>query len=498
MKATRHELGVVDKPQVNESYLDKTFAHEVALADGNNTFTAVATDSLSRTGTDSRTFNLPANVSYQHDANGNMTSDGKRGLAYDDENQLIAVTVTNHWKSEFVYDGKMRRRVRKEYTWENSAWVKREEVRYIYAGNLVFQERNDLNIPIVTYTRGRELNGDLGKIGGIGGLLARTDHANIGMTHAFYHADVGGNITALINFNQALVATYLYDPFGNLLAKSGAEADYNLYRFSSKEFHLHSGLIYYGFRFYDPNLQRWLNNDPIGFQDGINLSKFVRNTPINAVDSFGLIYTIDKVEWGQKSHQISVNLSMKMWWVECQPCWREGWKKEQFVEHAEKAWSFTAKMKSWRFGNGLIPEVKFNLDITAVFVKDIPLFRIDFARDNIVSILSDPTQIGGVFPGGFVTERQFLFLIPNLYPQRLDRALNVFAHEVGHLLMHPDKYDKLNNNQPHPGWPPNNLMVNPRFLRLTEQNTLELFKNNADLNERVQRVRFAAEKAFEK
>jgi len=33
----------------------------------------------------------------------------------------------------------------------------------------------------------------------------------------------------------------------------------NVYRFSSKEVHPNSGLYYYGFRFYDPTLQRWLN-----------------------------------------------------------------------------------------------------------------------------------------------------------------------------------------------------------------------------------------------
>ena len=57
-------------------------------------------------------------------------------------------------KAVFVYDGKMRRRVRKEFTWQNSAWVETNEVRYLYDGNLVVQERDSNNVVLVTYTRG--------------------------------------------------------------------------------------------------------------------------------------------------------------------------------------------------------------------------------------------------------------------------------------------------------------------------------------------------------
>ncbi len=92
----------------------------------------------------------------------------------------------------------------------------------------------------------------------------------------------------LINDKQLAVAKYSYDPFGNLLAKAGPLADANTYRFSSKEYHQPSGLIYYGFRFYDPNLQRWPNQDPLGEEGGINLYGFVGNSSINFVDPFGL------------------------------------------------------------------------------------------------------------------------------------------------------------------------------------------------------------------
>jgi RHS repeat-associated protein len=67
----------------------------------------------------------------------------------------------------------------------------------------------------------------------------------------------------LINPSQIIVAHYLYDPYGSVLSKSGPLAEANLYRFSSKELHAASGLVYYLYRLYEPALQRWVNRDPI-------------------------------------------------------------------------------------------------------------------------------------------------------------------------------------------------------------------------------------------
>jgi RHS repeat-associated protein len=49
-----------------------------------------------------------------------------------------------------------------------------------------------------------------------------------------------------------------------------------------------SGLYYYGYRFYDPYLQRWVNRDPIGEFGGLNLYGYVGNNPINEFDPYGL------------------------------------------------------------------------------------------------------------------------------------------------------------------------------------------------------------------
>jgi len=137
-----------------------------------------------------------------------------------------------------------------------------------------------------TYTRGNDLSGSLQGAGGIGGLLARTD--TNGST--FYHTDGNGNITALMDGNENIVARYLYNPFGKLLGQWGTLANANTYRFSSREWNNNAGLYYYGRRYYDPNLQRWLNHDPIEERGGKNLYGFVANNPINRIDFLGLCW----------------------------------------------------------------------------------------------------------------------------------------------------------------------------------------------------------------
>src|SRR3989442_2913156 len=81
---------------------------------------------------------------------------------------------------------------------------------------------------------------------------------------------------------------YAYDPFGNILSKSGPLADANNYRFSSQDYHQTSGLSLYLYRAYDPNLQRWLDRDPIGEWGGINLYQYCLNNPVEWADPFGL------------------------------------------------------------------------------------------------------------------------------------------------------------------------------------------------------------------
>jgi RHS repeat-associated protein len=265
-------------------YGDKTFATTAGLnlLNGINNFTSIVQYAGGVLVTNLSALPLPTPVSFLYDANGNLTNDGNRSFTYDDENRLVRVLATNGWRTDFVYDGLGRQRVLREFTWLTnlSIWVQTNEVRYLYDRDLVIQERDAANVPMVTYTRGMS---GMSVGGSTSGLLARTDSSG----SAYYHTDGGGNITTLVYSNQVVAAKYLYDPFGNLVSKFGALADANRYRFSSKEYHEKSGLYAYGYRFYDPNLQRWINRDPLQEYGGINLYRFSANSPLMFGDADG-------------------------------------------------------------------------------------------------------------------------------------------------------------------------------------------------------------------
>jgi RHS repeat-associated protein len=70
-------------------------------------------------------------------------------------------------------------------------------------------------------------------------------------------------------------------PYGGLISSNGTLAGANTRRFSSKPAIFSAtgswGFYYYGYRFYDPGMQRWLNRDPLGEEGGTNLQTFISN-----------------------------------------------------------------------------------------------------------------------------------------------------------------------------------------------------------------------------
>jgi RHS repeat-associated protein len=225
----------------------------------------------------------PITVSFQYDAKGNLTNDRTRVFSHDAENQLTNVFKSNAWRVGFVYDAFGLRRIRPAYGWQGGGWQPTNEIHYVCDGPLVIQERDANDNVLVTYTRGLDLSGSLQGAGGIGGLLARTD--SNGTT--YYHCDGNGNITALTDANGNMVARYEYDAYGRLIGMWGSQAAANVYRFSSKEYDAVTGLYYFGYRYYDAVLQRWLNQDPLGLGGGPNAYGFAANNPVMFFDPYG-------------------------------------------------------------------------------------------------------------------------------------------------------------------------------------------------------------------
>lgn len=58
----------------------------------------------------------------------------------------------------------------------------------------------------------------------------------------------------------------------------------NRYAYDGRDFDPEVGLQYNRARHYDPEMGRWINLDPIGFEDGANLYRYVGNGPCNLTD----------------------------------------------------------------------------------------------------------------------------------------------------------------------------------------------------------------------
>jgi RHS repeat-associated protein len=115
----------------------------------------------------------------------------------------------------------------------------------------------------VHYFWGSDLSGTLQGAGGVGGLIA----VSIDGQYYFPCYDHNGNIMVYVSESGSVVAHYAYTPFGEVMSASGPMADAFRFRFSTKYQDAATGLYYYGYRFYDPVMMRFLNRDPIG-EDG--------------------------------------------------------------------------------------------------------------------------------------------------------------------------------------------------------------------------------------
>ena len=279
----------------------------------------------------------PQTQGFAYDDDGNLTADNLRGYVYDAENRLVQVYRTNETVN-FKYDY-MGRRVEKQYI-NDIEPARSYTVRYVWQGWTLIAELNTNGAVKRSYDWGLDLSGSLGGAGGIGGLLAINESGNSYL--ASY--DGNGNVSALIRKATGTVsAAYEYDPYGNVLRKTGEYADRNPYRFSTKYYDEETKLSYYGFRYYSADMGRFINRDLIEEQGAWTIYRGLSTSttvPSASASNLGGHSFMD--EWRQKQDALLRNTSLAHSNEEIQFNSRKNSTKPELAEKDKKFYSANA------------------------------------------------------------------------------------------------------------------------------------------------------------
>jgi RHS repeat-associated protein len=101
---------------------------------------------------------------------------------------------------------------------------------------------------------------------------------------SWLYANQQGSIVALANVTGATTGSQAYGPFGET-----AGTPVSRFGYTGQQYLAPLGLYYYKARMYSPTLGRFLQTDPIGTKDDLNLYAYVKNNPVNFTDPTGLL-----------------------------------------------------------------------------------------------------------------------------------------------------------------------------------------------------------------
>ena len=215
-------------------------------------------------------------------------------LAWNRYNQLAQVTTVtrsdgspNDTESYF-YDGQGQRVYKESLTLQStdSGSVNKIQTLYLpgltlrrtYYGDTLNEELHTLSIHGASDQDVRILHWETG---------APTDIANDQYRYSVNN-QTRSNLIEL-DASADILTLEEYYPFGGTAVwstKNTTEAKYKFQRHAGKERDI-TGLYYYGFRYYIPWMARWVNPDPAGYSDGLNVYEMTRNNPATYFDPDG-------------------------------------------------------------------------------------------------------------------------------------------------------------------------------------------------------------------
>lgn len=221
------------------------------------------------------------------DANGNLQQlQPGQALAWDLRNQLRQVTPVERTEAandteRYAYDS-AGQRVRKTRFTQARNRTHQAEVRYLPGLELRTNTATGEVLHVISISAGRS---------GVR-VLHWESEPPAEMTNdrlSYSLSDHLGSSSLELDGAGRLISQEGYYPDGATAwwaSRSEVEASYKTVRYSGKERDA-TGLYYFGFRYYAPWLNRWINPDPAGVVDGLNLFRMVRNNPLRYRDGDG-------------------------------------------------------------------------------------------------------------------------------------------------------------------------------------------------------------------
>ena len=209
-----------------------------------------------------------SNGNYSYDNNGNtVTKNDSTGIttyAWDFENRLTSITLPGSGGTVSLKYDPFGRRIYKSSSAGTSI--------YAYDHENLIEETNSSGTAVARYSQGLNTDEPEAML-----RLAAT---------SFYHADGLGSITSLSNTAGAVAETYGYDSFGKQTTSFGSLT--NPFQYTAREFDTETSLYFYRARYDDPNVGRFLSEDPLGFIGSFDFYSYVDNDPIDFSDPSGL------------------------------------------------------------------------------------------------------------------------------------------------------------------------------------------------------------------